>query len=704
MKRLISLLVIILSVCLLFSGCSMRDRRNKSTTEKDAPHTHSYTAVVTEPTVTDCGYTTYTCSCGDSYVSDYTQMLGYYSKGFEFELSEDGSGYILTDIGECNDAYIVIPPVHNGLPVVALGEYALCEFDFITSISIPVTITSIGEAAIAANINLTEIKINPNNAYYKVVDGVLYTKDGKVLVQYAIARPDTTFNIPSGVTEIAFGAFAARSNLENVTIPGTVTTIAESAFAFCKSLTEIIIPEGVTSIGDSAFEECTSLTNVVIPDSIAYIGRDAFSACNSLIYNEYDNAYYLGNDDNPFLALIEAKSNAIISCTIHRRTRLFASYAFSNCDSLTSITIPNSVTSIGRNAFSYCPNLTSVTIPDSVTHIGDYAFFYCSRLTSVTIPNSVTSIGDKAFSSCSRLTSIDVAPNNAHYQSIDGNLYTKGGKTLIQYAAGKTDTSFTIPDGVTSIGAYAFYNCSSLTNITIPNSVTSISSYAFYDCKSLTSITIPNRVTSIGDYAFSYCSRLTSITIPNSVTSIGDYAFYNCSSLTSVTIPNSVTSIGDKAFYCCRNLTSIDVAPNNAYYQSIDGNLYTKDGKTLIKYAAGKTDTSFTIPDGVTYIGDDAFYYCSSLTSITIPNSVTSIGDYAFCICSNLTSVTIPNNVTSIGSYAFSGCSSLTSVIFENPNGWSVDGTAVSAKDLSDTAKATEYLKSTYIQYDWHRN
>ena len=544
MKRLISLPVIILSVCLLFSGCSIinsvLDRWIKSTTEKDAPHTHSYTAVVTEPTVTDGGYTTYTCSCGDSYVSDYTQMLGYYSKGFEFELSGDGSGYILTDIGESNDADIVIPPVHNGLPVVALGEYALCDFNFITSISIPGTITSIGEAAIAANINLTEIKINPNNAYYKVVDGALYTKDGKVLVQYAIARPDTTFNIPSGVTEIALGAFAAGSNLENVTIPGTVTTIAESAFASCESLTEIIIPEGVTSIGDYSFEECTSLTNVVIPDSIAYIGRDAFSACDSLIYNEYDNAYYLGNDDNPFLALIEAKSMAIISCTIHSCTRLFASYAFYDCSSLTSITIPNSVTHIGDDAFYGCSNLTSITIPNSVTSIGDYAFCACFRLTSITIPNSVTSIGDLAFSGCS----------------------------------------------------------------------------------SLTSITIPDSVTSIGDDAFSSCDSLTSVTIPNSVTSIGDYAFSSC----------------------------------------------------------------------------------DSLTSITIPNSVTSIGDYAFSACSSLTSITIPNSVTSIGRNAFRNCSSLTSVIFENPNGWSVEGTAISAEDLSDPTIAAEYLKSTYFQYDWHRN
>ena len=156
---------------------------------------------------------------------------------------------------------------------------------------------------------------------------------------------------------------------------------------------------------------------------------------------------------------------------------------------------------------------------------------------------------------------------------------------------------------VTSIGNYAFTNCSGLTSVTIPNSVTSIGNYAFYKCSGLTSVTIPNSVTSIGESAFGDCSGLTSVTIPNSVTSIGNYAFYKCSGLTSVTIPNSVTSIGESAFGDCSGLTSV------------------------------------TIPNSVTSIGNYAFYNCSGLTSVTIPNSVTSIGDYAFYNCTSLTTV-----------------------------------------------------------------
>ena len=209
-----------------------------------------------------------------------------------------------------------------------------------------------------------------------------------------------------------------------------------------------------------------------------------------------------------------------------------------------------------------------------------------------------------------------------------------------------------IKDGVTSIGKWAFLECSGLTSVTIPNSVTSIGKYAFEQCSNLKSITIPNSVTNIGYAAFGNCSSLTSITIPNSVTSIGASAFNGCSSLTSITIPNSVTSIGESAFYGCKSLTSITI-PNSV--TSI-GNCTFYNCSSL---------TSITIPNSVTSIGNYAFSYCEYLTSVIIPNSVTSIGKYAFRACSSLTSITIPNSVASIAVYAFGDCSGLTSITFE---------------------------------------
>ena len=340
------------------------------------------------------------------------------------------------------------------------------------------------------------------------------------------------------------------------------------------------------------------------------------------------------------------------------------------------------ITSIGKEAF-YWSSLTSVTIPDSVTSIGEWAFYGCSGLTSVTIPDSVTTIDGAAFENCSGLTSV------------------------------------TIGNSVTTIVG-TFRGCSGLTNITIPNSVTSIGYQAFYNCSGLKSVMIGNSVKSIGDYAFYQCFGLKSIEIPDSVTYIGDYAFMLCSGLIGVTIPNSVASIGINAFSGCSKLT-YNVKENLKYLGNYE-NLYLylcdttskniteanidENCKLISEWAFSGCSglTSITIPNSVTCINIYGFSGCSGLTSVTIGNSVTTIDEGTFSRCSKLTSVTIGNSVTYIGREAFYRCVGLETVYYK--------GTAEEWKkisigyDNSNLTSATRYYysetKPTESGNYWH--
>ena len=235
-----------------------------------------------------------------------------------------------------------------------------------------------------------------------------------------------------------------------------------------------------------------------------------------------------------------------------------------------------------------------------------------------------------------------------------------------------------------------YSNRSDITSVVIEPGVTSIGSLAFYKCSNLTSITIPSGLTSIGEMAFFNCSALTSVTIPNGVISIGNFAFGSCTGLKSITIPSSVTSIENNIFQDCTGLTNITVDSSNPSFCSESGVLFNKDKTTLI-YCPRRKTGSYTIPDGVTAIGDYAFYYCSGLTSVTIPSSVTSIGESAFQHCTGLTSITIPNSVTSIVNLAFWDCDSLTIVYIPSGVNFVPDESGLTGDFISQTATKITY-------------
>jgi hypothetical protein len=371
-----------------------------------------------------------------------------------------------------------------------------------------------------------------------------------------------------------------------------------------------------------------------------------------------------------------------------------------------NVTVSNFVTCIGEDAFSGCESLTSVIIPNSVTAIGSGAF-EATSLTNITIPSSVTNIGDGAFFGAGGLTCIAVSAENPDYSSVDGILFNKSQTALIEYPASKSAASYVVPNGVTSIGDQAF-SCADLSSIIIPNSVTNMGDSVFAECISLTNISVNPlnpAISSLNGVLFDK-NRSTLLAypggeigagaIPKCVTTIADDAFSGCIGLTAIIIPGSVTNIGTDAFAECPLLTDINVDPQNPAFSSLNGVLFDKNRSTLLACPGGGSG-GYAVPDCVKTIGDDAFFGCSGLTNITIPGSVTNIGTDAFVDCPSLTDINVnplnpafsslngvlfnknrstllafpggdsggyavPNRVTTIGNAAFYGCSGLTNI------------------------------------------
>ncbi len=541
--------------------------------------------------------------------------------------------------------------------------------DVIQTLIIPKTIKHIKEGAFGST-NVIERIIVVNNGTFD-------------------SREDCNAIIETATNTLVIGC-------KNTVIPKTVTSISPLAFNRCSGLTSISIPEGVRSIDGATFSDCSELTSVSIPNSVTEISPYAFRGCDNLSsLNEYDNALYLGSEENPYLYLFKVKDKNISSCSLNNNTKSICCCAFEKCHYLTSIIIPNGVTEIADGTFRDCSSLSSISIPNTVKSIGNFAFQNCTSLSSVTIPSSVTSIGTQAFSYCTDLTSAVIQEG---VTTIESSAFS-GCSSL---------TSINIPKGVTTIRTSTFSSCLSLTSVTIPNSVTSIEANAFSGCSSLASITIPNSVTWIGNNIIQGCKNLETIIvedgntkfdsrnncnaiiesetntliagckntiIPNSVISIGENAFYCQSELISIDIPDEVTSIHCSAFSGCNNLQGKEY--DNAVYIGNSENEYlcllraknntitsciiNENTKTITSRAFYGCNhmTSVSIPTSMTEINDEAFDECSGLTSVFIPNSVTTIGQNAFSNCSNLSLVFIPNSVTSIGYGAFYNCSSL---------------------------------------------
>ena len=500
------------------------------------------------------------------------------------------------------------------------------------------------------------VQETPANAFQYLIVNNESVKITKYIGEYTdVIIPSKIANLP--VTEIGIKAFYQCRNLTSVVIPNSVMSIGDEAFEYCRTLKSVVIGDGVTSVAMNAFYWCTNLTRVVLGDSVTSIGYGAFSGCELLSDLEIPNT------------VNNIEHQAFFGCSRLNNLYIMDLAAWCQISGLSNLMSYGSA----KNLYLNNHLVTELVIPNGVTTIDELAFANCWALKSVVIPDSVVSISDKALQYCWNLTNISVAEENAFYQAIDGNLYTKDGVTLVQYAIGKKATEFVIPNGVISIGDVAFYQCSNLASVVIPDSVTSIGDRTFYNCSKLTSVMIGDGVTSIGYAAFYDCTSLTSVIIGDSVEIIDDTAFGGRNSLQNVYIKDITT-------WCnISGLCSLMASVKNLYINdSLVTELVIPHSVTSIcswVFYNCSSLTSVVIPDSVTTIGDYAFYNCSSLTSVVIPDSVTSIGEWAFANCSSLTSVLIGDSVTSIGRNAFYGCSSLT-IYCEaesQPEGWNVN-------------------------------
>jgi hypothetical protein len=452
---------------------------------------------------------------------------------------------------------VVIPGTINGYTVTSIGDHAFDGSYGIaspTSITIPDSVTNIGNSVFYGDTSLTNVTIgqgvinigmndfincislnaitvNSLNPAYTSIAGVLFSKDTNNIIQYPSGITNGSYILPVNVVNIGASAFYQCGSLTNIAIPSGVTNIGDVAFYFCTNLSGFVMPNKVTGIGSAAFESC-GLTSVIIPNTVTSIESQTFAMCESLT-----------------------------NVTMFNGLASIGDSAFSSCVKLTSMWIPDSVTNIGNSVFASCVGLTNVALGTNIISIGNGAFSG-SGLTSITIPSTVTNIGSGAFGGCANLTAITVDTNNPDYSSVDGALFDKAQTTLIQYPIGKVG-NFVIPNTITSIGLQfeGMYNggMPNLTGITIPDSVTNISTYAFYQCEGLTNVIIGNNVTSIGQSTFMECGSLTWVTMGKSINYIGLAAFDFCGNLQGIIFQGNPPYIW---------LPLFDVNPNLVFYYS----------------------------------------------------------------------------------------------------------------------------------------
>lgn len=692
-----------------------------------------------------------------------------YSQDLSYVISEDKTYYSVRGIGLCSDRDVIIPEEYRGLPVKEISEGAFRDCVDLTSIIIPDSVTTVGRyafrgctslrsAKIGAGVklleygtamdcdNLAEIIVAENNTEYKSIDGNLYTKDGKTLLQYAVGKTETEFVIPDGVTTLIYGSFHYADNLNTVVIPDSVTTIDAYAFYHCENLTSVVVPASITSMGSSAFYYCNSLTAYCEAESLpsgwssnwksSNYGTPVVWNCKNndvaddgYIYTVLDGVRYALKDGAAMVTIQPINLTDVkLQETIDYKDTEYSvtsirEYAFNHCENLAFNEYGN-CRYLGTDGNPYFAlmqttntTLSSYTIHEQTKIISCSAFSSCSNMTSIAIPASVITIGKYAFSSAYNLNDVYItdieAWCNISFENADANPFCHASNLYLNQ---ELVTELVIPGTVKEVKRDAFYSCDSLRSVIFLDGVTTVEESAFGSCDNLTNVTLCESITSIHAYSFgeynnifnwdegaSYLgtednpyfalikTRQFSGDIHEDTKIIACEAVYGAR---EVFIPAGITHIGEDAFANANNLhlvaiddlaawCNISFANYNANPLCWGADLWLLDGEMV---------TDLVIPETVTELKAFAFDNCASLTSVVIHDNVTAIGFSAFWSCENIASVVIGSGVTTIEAMAFEYCENLTSVYYK--------GTASEWENIEITALENDYLlKATRYYY-----
>lgn len=658
-------------------------------------HEHNYSPVITAPTCTEQGYTTYTCTCGDQYTDSYVGALGHNfgewavvkaptlaekgeerrecSQCDEFETretekahshaySEEVTAPTCTEKGytmytcACGDSY-------KDSYVEAVGHSYGEWYTYI----VPTENSEGQERRDCNRCDAFETQISQWNSDATIVQGKCgenaYWKLDKETGLFTIYGIGQTTEY--GCSSMNYDATAntpwwgCRELIKKVQVEQGITYIGSNSFMECRNLTEVFISDGVTDISGGVFHNCVNLSKIRLPDTLSDIGAYAFYGCSHL--------------DNLFIP------------DGMREVRAFTFY----CSGIQKITIPSSVESIGYFSFLGCARLTEIEFKhcktDNLT-IDDRAFdgWGLIKDTTIIVPdvNQICpSIQEYTWASSHRLVTYTDGGNSTSYcgdtliwtLNNEGVLEISGFGEMAQFSydyntnvpwadVEKQIRQVILPDKITSISAYAFTGCENLVRINLPDEIKSIGKYAFSNCKALTDIVLPCGITAIHERTFSGCSSLETIKITSDITEIGADAFISCSALKEINIPDSVISMGWQVFRYCHKLTAIHIPA----------------GLKCIPWAAFcdcKSLTNVVLPDSVERIDAYAFSGCNSLKSISLPKQLAEIENAVF-ESTGLGKIDIPASVSKIYVSAFQGCSHLSeiNVDISNMNYASIDG------------------------------